>query len=106
MTNEDWDMQMNKEETKAAEAVERLVNAGGEKHRTALVIDLCRMHRTLQQRLIGDLVIPIVRSFAGRNENEYDARNEYACRVCKAMMKGLEAEFPYIANGECHLPLV
>ena len=106
MANEDWDTQMNQEEAKAAEAVERLVNAGGEKHRTALVIDLCSMHRTLQQRLVGDLVIPIVRKFAERTENEYDARNEYACRVCKAMMKGLAEEFPYIANGECHLPLV
>lgn len=106
MANEDWDTQMNQEEAKAAEAVERLVNAGGEKHRTALANDLCSMHRTLQQRLIGDLVIPIVRNMAERTENEYDARNEYACRVCKAMMKGLEAEFPYVASGECRLPLV
>lgn len=106
MANEDWDMQMKLEEAKAAAAVERLVNAGGEKHRNALVIDLCSMHRTLQQRLIGDLVVPIVRMFAERNENEYDARNAIACRVCKAMMKGLEAEFPYVASGECRLPLV
>ena len=106
MASEDWDKQMNQEEAKAAEAVERLVNAGGEKHRMDLVVDLCSMHRTLQQRLIGDLVIPIVRVFGERNENEYDARNEYACRVCKAMMKGLEAEFPSIASGECRLPLV
>lgn len=90
----------------AADAVESVVNGGGAENRRTLVSRLGSMHRTLQQRFIGDIVIPLVRNMAERTENEYDARNEYACRVCKAMMKGLKAEFPYIANGDCQLPLI
>lgn len=92
----------------AAISTESLLNGYGRKNILRLVDRLCSMHRTLQQKMVGEVVIPIVREMARRYENHtnMDARNEYACKVCAAMHKGLEAEFPYIANGECHLPLI
>jgi hypothetical protein len=91
----------------AADSVERLVNGGGDENRKKLVSRLGSMHRTLQQRLIGEIVIPLVRNMAARVEaHNYDARNEYACKVCKVMLDSLKADYPFIANGECGLPLI
>ena len=91
----------------AARSLERLVNGGGEDNRNILINRLCSMHRTLQQKLIGEIVIPIVRTMAGRmQEQSYDERNRCACEACAAMLDGLAAKFPYIAKGDCNLSLI
>lgn len=107
MAYEDYMMEMDEITTTACDSVERLVNGGGDEFRKTFVRRLCSMHRTLQQKFIGAVVIPIVRNMADKLSNgDVDPRNEYACKVCKAMLKGLAEEFPYIANGECNLPLI
>ena len=35
-----------------------------------------------------------------------DGRNEYACKLCKAMLKGLAEEFPHIADGTQRLAMI
>ena len=107
MANEDYKKEMEELTYTASDSVERLINAGGDKYRKEFVDRLCSMHRTLQQKFIGEVVIPIVRMMANRVPgHEYDARNELACKVCAAMVDGLVEKFPYIANGECNLPLI
>lgn len=91
----------------AAGSIERLVNGGGKEYRVELVNKLGSMHRTLQQSVIGDIVIPLVRDMASRLKNgNFDGRNEYAVKACDAMLEGLAEKFPYVASGECRLPLV
>lgn len=100
-------MSMDEISATACDSVERLVNGGGDEYRKTFVGRLCSMHRTLQQKFIGEVVIPIVRNMANKLvTGDTDPRNEYACKVCAAMLKGLETEFPDIANGERHLPLI
>ena len=66
------------------------------------------MHRTLNQKFTGEIVIPFVREMARRLETErYDLRNEAACKACAAMLKGLKAEFPHLAGDEyAGIPLI
>lgn len=91
----------------ASDSLERLANGGRDEDRKAFLNRICYMHRTLQQRLIGQIIIPLVREMAGRiATNNYDARNKLACEACAAMINGLAEKFPYIANGESSLPLI
>jgi hypothetical protein len=91
----------------AASYTERIVNGGGEEFRNELVDRLGSMHRTLQQKLIGEIVIPLIRNMAGRvKDHNYDDRNKLACEACAAMLNGLAEKFPYIANGSSSLPLI
>ena len=107
MAYEDYRKEMNEITKTACDSVERLTNGGGDEYRKTFVGRLCSMHRTLQQKFIGEVVIPIVRNMANKLSNgDVDPRNEYACKVCKAMLNGIAKEFPYIANGECNLPLI
>lgn len=106
------DNETNTQNGKTAEdvalAVEDFVNSHYSIDLKNLALALGSMHKTLQQKFVGDVVIPLVRLMATRNRENFskDPRNEFACRCCDAMLKGLEAEFPYIANGECRLPLI
>ena len=107
MAYETYKKEMEELTETASDSVERLVNGGGDEYRKTFVGRLCSMHRTLQQRFIGEVVIPIIRNMANKIvTGDTDPRNEYACKVCKAMLKGLAEEFPYIANGESNLPLI
>lgn len=93
--------------TTTVNSIEDIVNCGGEKSRKELVERIGFMHRTLQQRFIGEIVIPLVRNMADRlTTDHYDDRNKLACEACAAMLNGLAEKFPHIANGECTLPLI
>lgn len=89
----------------AAEAVEDAINFYAPI--AEFVTHIAGMHKTLQQKFIGRVVIPLVREFAKRNANgNFDDRNEWACKTCAAMYNGLETAFPEIASGECVLPVI
>ena len=104
---DDYKEEMSKVVDIASSYTERIVNGGGKEFRKELVDRLGSMHRTLQQKFIGEIVIPLVRNMAARlTNNNYDDRNKLACEVCAAMLNGLAEKFPYIANGECGLPLI
>lgn len=104
----DYKDKMRETTATAATSFEQLVNCGDQEYREMFVDRLCSMHRTLQQVMVGEVVIPIIREMANRftSNRDMDGCNEYACKVCAAMLNGLEAEFPHMANGERHLPLV
>ena len=105
--HEDYKKEMSKVVDMTVRYTERIVNGGGEEFRNELVDRLGSMHRTLQQKFIGEIVIPLVRNMAARwTISVYDARNMLACEACAAMLKGLAEKFPYIANGESSLPLI
>ena len=104
---EDYKKEMSNVVDIAAGYTERIVNGGGKEFRNELVDRLGSMHRTLQQKFIGEIVIPLVRNMAGRlKDHNYDDRNKYACEACEAMLNGLAEKFPSIAYGECTLPLI
>lgn len=89
----------------AAEAVEDAINSYAPI--AEFVNHIAGMHKTLQQKFIGRVVIPLVRELAKRHEDgNFDDRNEWACKTCAAMFSGLEMAFPEIASGECVLPVI
>lgn len=105
--HEDYKEEMSRAVDIAAFNTERLVNGGGEEFRNELVDRLGSMHRTLQQKFIGEIVIPLVRKMANRLPgHEYDDHNKLACEACAAMLNGLAEKFPYVASGESCLPLI
>lgn len=79
----------------AAEMMESAINVMGNQESTEYFVrEMCNMHRTLQQIYTGDIVIPFVRVMAKRYKGGfYDARNEFACKMCSVMWDALVKEF-------------
>lgn len=79
----------------AAEMMESAINVMGNQESTEYFVrEMCNMHRTLQQSYTGDIVIPFVREMAKRYKGGfYDARNEFACKVCSVMWDAFAKEF-------------
>ena len=60
-----------------------------------LVNVLINEHRTIQQKITGDVIIRFVKSMSKNfRDGNYDARNEYACLMCNIMWKALKNKFP------------
>ena len=52
-------------------------------------------HRTIQQKITGDVIIRFVKMMAYKyDQGVFDVRNEYACKTCKVMWEALKNEFP------------
>lgn len=60
-----------------------------------LVDVLISEHRTIQQKITGDVIIRFVKMMAHKfDQNLFDVRNEYACKACKVMWEALKNDFP------------
>ena len=60
-----------------------------------LVNVITNEHRTIQQKITGDVIIRFVKSMSKQFvDGNYDARNEYACLMCHTMWKALKNKFP------------
>lgn len=60
-----------------------------------LVNVLINEHRTIQQKITGDVIIRFVKSMSKKfMDGYYDARNEYACLACHTMWEALKNKFP------------
>lgn len=87
-----WQEQKADNEIKCKERVKNLIaqlfdelnRMGNEEKVGEYVIEAIRyQHRTLQQNFFGHCVIPIIKDFAKRDENNYDLRNEASCMLAK-----------------------
>lgn len=74
--------------------LEKVVNAMPNTANTeSVVTGLMRMHRTLNQAFTGKIVFRFIQRMADiYRDNNYDARNEAACRICSLLWDVLEKE--------------
>lgn len=80
---------------KAAAELERTVNSFGSGESTAYVVDkMLSMHRTLNQKFTGEIILPFVREMAKKYDSmRYDLRNEAACKLCRVMWNAVKTEY-------------
>lgn len=78
----------------------------GEGIRTVLYLVLYE-HPTLEQMFTNRFIIPFVRKMAERWDKEnYDPRNQAACKACKDMWEGLK-QARGISDGDAlNLPMI
>ena len=88
-------MATEKPEETAATAVERFINNFGSGEASkAFVGSMLTMHRTLNQKFTGEIILPFIREMAQRYESQrFDLRNEAACKVCRVMWDAIKAEY-------------
>jgi hypothetical protein len=58
----------------------------------------CRTHRTLQQGVMRDLIINLIKAWAEMgDEGRHDLRNEATVKLCQKILPAVEEEyFPYV----------
>ena len=72
-----------------------------------IVRHLLNMHRTLIQQYASNFVIPFIKGMRDMAEKGYyDARNEQACKACKAMWKALCAEYGIEEDRDIQFALI
>ena len=89
------------------EEVEDMINVFGAREACKRFTEhmLC-MHRTLNQKFTGDIIIPFIKEMAERYKAEnYDGRNQDACKCCSIMWDALVKEMPGFKYGG-GLPMV
>ena len=86
----------------AANAVERFINNFGSGDDAEEFVDkMCCMHRTLQQKFTGEVVLQFIRRMAKMyTDDSYDARNEAACKMCRVMYDAIKAEYGYQSDDD------
>ena len=79
----------------AATAMERTINLfGSDENMKYIVEHFLTMHRTLNQKFTGEIIIPFVKAMAQKYDaHRYDLRNEAACKVCRVMWDAIKAEY-------------
>lgn len=79
----------------AAAALERTVNSfDGGANEEFIVDKMLYMHRTLNQKFTGGIILPFVRKMAKMYDSgSYDPRNEAACKACRVMWEAVKAEY-------------
>jgi hypothetical protein len=66
-----------------ADVLSRFVNGAGGEQSKRLVDRLLRDHRTLQQSLMGRVIMPLIRGHAkALKDDNFDLRNEDTVRLC------------------------
>ena len=90
------------------ERMERTLNVfGGRENCDKFVEEMLCLHRTLNQKFTGSIVIPFVKAMADKyKEGGYDGRNETAAKYCSLFWEGLVKVHPELADGDWRLPLV
>lgn len=93
---------------KAVKAIERSVNCTGNgEDATVVVWGMLNMHRTLNQALTGNIILPFIRRMASNYEKlNYDARNEAACKMCKVMWDAVKEKYNLTDGDNCALPFI
>ena len=93
---------------KAVQALERSVNCMGDDADAKTVVNgMANLHRTLNQALTGNIILPFIRRMAADYDaHNYDARNETACQICKVMWEAVKEKYHMPDNGETRLPLI
>lgn len=86
----------------AATAVERFINNFGSGEASEEFVNkMCGMHRTLQQKFMSEVVLQFIRKMAMRyTAQNYDLRNEAACKMCRVMYDAIKAEYGYQSDDD------
>lgn len=96
--------------SKAEQAARELLGVVNDYDSEGIRIILNRMlneHRTIEQMFTNRFIIPFVRKMAERWDKEnYDPRNQAACKACKAMWEGLKHELGVTDADEVLLPMI
>lgn len=79
----------------AATAMERTLNSFGSDENTKYIVEkMLTMHRTLNQKFTGEIILPFIRAMAQKYDaHRFDLRNEAACKVCRVMWDAIKAEY-------------
>lgn len=79
----------------AATAMESTLNSFGSEENTKFIVEhFLTMHRTLNQKFTGEIILPFIREMAKKYDaNRFDLRNEAACKVCRKMWDAIKAEY-------------
>ena len=79
----------------AATAIERTINSFGSDENTKYIVEhLLTMHRTLNQKFTGEIILPFIRAMAQKYDaHRFDLRNEAACKVCRVMWDAIKAAY-------------
>ena len=79
----------------AATAMERTINCFGSDENTKYIVEhFLTMHRTLNQKFTGEIILPFIRAMAQKYDaHRFDLRNESACKVCRVMWDAIKAEY-------------
>ena len=93
----DWYEKKNPSENAqtAATALERAINSFGSGEGSAYIVDkMLSMHRTLNQKFTGEIILPFIREMAKKYDAQrYDLRNEAACKICRVMWDAVKKEY-------------
>ena len=91
----------------AAIALERTVNSFGSDENSKYIVEkMLTMHRTLNQKFTGEIILPFIREMAKKYDAKgYDLRNEAACKICRVMYDAVKKEYG-IEDDDFRLPLI
>ena len=79
----------------AATAMERTINSFGSDDNSKYIVEkMLTMHRTLNQKFTGEIILPFIQAMAQKYDaHRFDLRNEAACKVCRVMWDAIKAEY-------------
>ena len=101
---------MYKEEraTEVADSIISLANTmGGSDIPGRVVEKLLNCHRTLNQSITSNFILPFIRGMALKyRDHNYDLRNEAAVQICHFMWKKMCEEYKYDLDADPRLPLI
>ena len=83
--------------TEVAKAISRMVNVGSKDNLALLAELLVNDHRTLQQGIMRDLIVPLLKLWSEDFEaGRFDARNEATVKFAHQVISLPEMAFPFI----------
>jgi hypothetical protein len=86
-----------------ANEISRWVNSYASNGQSELLVEeVMRDHRTLQQRVMGDIVVPLLTAWADTyeaGEYHYDLRNEATCKFASDLRRLFKEEQKYWPRG-------
>ena len=79
----------------AATAMVRSLNTFGSDENSKYIVEkMLTMHRTLNQKFTGEIILPFIQAMAQKYDaHRFDLRNEAACKVCRVMWDAIKAEY-------------
>lgn len=97
-TADKWEREKREKGKELARMLRDSVN-GGQIDVEAFVDSMMRGHRTLQQSVMRQLIVPLIWAWADKyGERGFDLRNEETCRLCDKIRDavGFEGDMPML----------
>jgi len=102
---------MEHPEDKGREIADAIISAancmGGSEVPAETVRGLLGCHRTLNQSITGNFILPFIKGMAQKyRDHDYDLRNEAAVKVCHLMWSAMVKEHGFDFDANPRLPLI